>query len=689
MTHERRDIDLGTALRELPVPEHRPGFFEALTAQLSSDAVEVASPLFEHKGVIEMETLLPELEEAPPRRLSTRRWAWAVAAAAVVFAAIGAVAVLRPGGDEFVDNTPTTAATTTTTVETTVPAGATAPTDLSRFVFGADQVPPFTATVVYDMNPLGSQDEGIPPGGHLSVRVQFNNPEAYLYEVLSAEPATDAMHVFGAPGLSILGSGEWAWIKEPGDAPAYPAENFGSARHLLWNSGYPAWDEICATGEFEAFGVETVAGRATTHGRCSTLADDYELWVDTDTGVVMKLRGALGIGDLMPATTLDGGFEIIEFELGESELPTTPTTDATGEPSGLPPFHAIQVNESSMEDGPSSGFTQEIWYQDERTWKSEITATTGASEYGVGSFDLMADGWMRGCAAGQGCGGEENPQDYPGPPILSVPVNVLVESCDLLAIETLSGRAADHYVCERWFDTQPSGVWVPGPPGSEAATQYWIDQATNVLLRHQSPYGTETLTLFEVNPMFPAGIFEYEPLKGTGPDGEECPLDDPECQFWSETPLVRGQPAPTFSGPLLDGSTFRLEELRGQPAVVFRWADAFAPGVLEQFMDDFQALSKKWSGQVGFLGVPEANPDEVSRIMDRGRYTFDNLVCFDPEASGPTNVVCQPADVGSLWRTGWAAWVILDENGKVVDAFRGMIGTFEYIDSIITTVVNS
>ena len=685
MTYERRDNELGTALHELPIPEHRPGFFEGLAAQLSEDVIELVSQPSEHKGVIEMETLLPELKEAPPRRLSTRRWAWAVAAAAVVFAAIGAVAVLRPGGDEFVDDTPTTAATTTTTVGTTV---ATGPTDLSSFVFGADRVPPFTATVVYDMNPLSSQDEGIPPGGRLSVQVHFNSPGSYLYEVLSAEPATDAMHVFGAPGLSILGAGEQAWIKEPGDAPAYPAENFAPARHLLWNSGYPAWDEICATGRYEELGVETVAGRVTTHGRCSTLADDYELWVDTDTGIVMKLRGALGIGDLMPATAREGGFEIIEFELGEVALPAAPTDGAAGEPSGLPPFHAIRVNEFSIEGGPSWGFTQEIWYQDDRTWKSVITATEGESEYGVGSFDLMADGWIRGCAAGQGCGGEENPQEFPGPPVSTTPVDTLAESCDLLTAETVSGRAADHYVCDRWFDTQPNGIWVPGPPGSEAPTHYWIDQATNVQLRHQSPYGTETLTTFEVNPLFPAGVFDYEPLKGTGPDGEECPLDDPECQFWSETPLVRGQPAPTFSGPLLDGSTFRLEELRGQPAVVFRWADAFAPGVLEQFMDDFQALSEKWSGQVGFLGIPEAKPDEVERIMGRGGYTFDNLVCWIGEGHDDIQR-CEPADVGSLWSTGYAAWIILDENGKVVDAFRGMIGTFEHIDSTIEAVVNS
>ena len=114
----------------------------------------------------------------------------------------------------------------------------------------------------------------------------------------------------------------------------------GPAGDLLWNSGFPAWDEICTTGEYSALGVEEVAGRMTTHARCSTLTDDYELWVDTSTGIVMKLRGALGPRDLIPSTAAEGGFEITAFAIGEVTLPPAPAVSAAVS-SSLPPEEPI------------------------------------------------------------------------------------------------------------------------------------------------------------------------------------------------------------------------------------------------------------------------------------------------------------------------------------------------------------
>jgi hypothetical protein len=466
-------------------------------ADLSGSAESAAVALLVRERKDAMTTTrtpqLPTSESQPVRPASAgRRIPAFVLGLAVTLLIIGAAVLLRPGGGSDPADQPTTTATLPPTTQA-------APVDLPTLVFPAEDVPPFTARVVYEMNPLGTE-EWIPTGARLSVGVLFSDPQHYLYEVLSVAPETADVEVFGIrPGLSVLGDGDQAWIMEPG-ATASWSENFGPVRDLLWNSGFPAWDEICTTGEYSALGVEEVAGRTTMHARCSTLTDDYELWVDTNTGIVMKLRGALGPRDLIPSTAVEGGFEIIAFEIGEVTLP-------------------------------------------------------------------------------------------------------------------------------------------PAPAGSAAVS----------------------------SPLPPA-----EPIL----EGD---------RFLEGTALVKGEPAPPISGQLLDGSAFSLEDLRGRPAVVFHWGRGVA--TLEQRLDDFQALSEKWAGEVSFLGAPLEVLDEAQRIVERGGYTFDNMVCYRAEGNDHIEL-CDPGDVMETWKLGWLAWVILDETGNVVDAIGGQTGSSEHLDAVIAAVVN-
>jgi peroxiredoxin len=477
-------IRLEAAVRQAnPVPE---------LGDLSGSAESAAVALLIREKRDAMTTTrtpqLPTSESPPSRPASIRRRIPAfVLGLAMTLLVIGGAVVLRPGGGAGPVDQPSTTATSPPTTQP-------APLDLATLVFPAEDVPPFAARIVYEMNPLGTE-EWIPVGARMSVRVLFESPQRYLYEVLSVESAAGGTEAFGAAGLSILGDGEQAWIMEPGAAAAAWAENFAPVADLLWNSGFPAWDEICTDGQFTALGVEEVAGRMTSHGRCSTLTDDYELWVDTSTGIVMKLRGVLGPRDLIPSTAREGGFEITAFELGEVVLP------------------------------PVSG---------------------------------------------------------PAPP-------------------------------------------PPDPPV------------------------------------------------------------DPPSDFIEGTALVKGEPAPTISGQLLDGSAFSIEDLRGRPVVVLHWGRGVA--TLEQGLDVFQALSEKWAGQVSFLGAPLEVLDEAQRLVERGGYTFDNMVCYRAEGNDHIEL-CKPGSVMDVWMLGWPTWVILDEDGNVVDAFGGGTGTFEHIDAVIDTVVN-
>lgn len=74
-----RDLELGAALRDLPTPEHRPGFWAELEDGLAGDA---------------------PVARLTPTRLRTRRFAprgmWLLSAAAAVVLVVAAVAVLRP-----------------------------------------------------------------------------------------------------------------------------------------------------------------------------------------------------------------------------------------------------------------------------------------------------------------------------------------------------------------------------------------------------------------------------------------------------------------------------------------------------------------------------------------------------------------------------------------------------------------
>jgi hypothetical protein len=84
MTGEARDKVLGAALRELEVPEHRPGFEAALLARLAEDAVT---------------TRRRRHAPHPTRRPAFRRgpWALGLAAAAVIVVAVLVVTSTLPG----------------------------------------------------------------------------------------------------------------------------------------------------------------------------------------------------------------------------------------------------------------------------------------------------------------------------------------------------------------------------------------------------------------------------------------------------------------------------------------------------------------------------------------------------------------------------------------------------------------
>lgn len=128
---------------------------------------------------------------------------------------------------------------------------------------------------------------------------------------------------------------------EPGFAVRSTEPGFDPLGHLAWQSlgwwaGEGGWRDYCASVAHTEQAAGAVAGRPTTHIRCTGTADDLELWVDPETGLVLKLAGSDG-GPAWPADfeaididydpALDPDTFVIDDQADDGEVPPTGSTD--------------------------------------------------------------------------------------------------------------------------------------------------------------------------------------------------------------------------------------------------------------------------------------------------------------------------------------------------------------------------
>jgi len=88
---DQRDNALGTALSELPIPDHRTGFWAAVEADLSGPPIADQGP----QPTADAEPPVSAPRATPGMTRRRPRWAWVLAAAAVIAIAIGVVAGLQ------------------------------------------------------------------------------------------------------------------------------------------------------------------------------------------------------------------------------------------------------------------------------------------------------------------------------------------------------------------------------------------------------------------------------------------------------------------------------------------------------------------------------------------------------------------------------------------------------------------
>jgi thiol-disulfide isomerase/thioredoxin len=77
---------------------------------------------------------------------------------------------------------------------------------------------------------------------------------------------------------------------------------------LMWET----WEDICTFGEHEFLEASPVAGRETVRIRCASARNSYELWVDAETGLMLRI-----IGQDIPSNlpTSAAGITATEYEV--------------------------------------------------------------------------------------------------------------------------------------------------------------------------------------------------------------------------------------------------------------------------------------------------------------------------------------------------------------------------------------
>lgn len=625
--------------RENPVPNPE-------EVRLSGDDVESRSTAI-LEGRRAMPTTMPVRPRPSGTRPLTTRFRPSLAFAAgliLVLVAIGSVALLSLSGDidPSIEPTVATAGVASTTLP---PEPTTVPSIVGRAITAPaySEMPSFSGVVRYSEHDPASAD----PGWQATIEISYAGPLQYKVTVI--EESGEHLPLMG-PGTIFFGDGTDLWLRESPDVDPWRV-GYEPFRHLFFNaeqSNQP-WSGICGESQ-TTIGTEVVAGRTTTNVVCSSMLEDYELWVDEESGLVLKMIGTMGEGDLSPIMDRDGVWQFTEIAFGPIEAPSAPVF-ATYE-STFPPHHLVATETSADFTG-----TLEIWYLGDETVR--VTWIDSSDPNFIDSFSMVADGHRSDCSTF-----ERNCFSEPIEPgddmarvlwVAAAPLELVAEHCQETTEDTVAERPARHFTCDGvslMFD----GNWRAATSSDAGASEYWYDTDTDLLVKeiqHSWNWSWEA-TLLDVTPLFPDGIFEYEPI------------EFPEEQ----SGIAAGDVAPLWTGPLVGGGIFDMAGYRGeQPDASYVLLYDWFPGcgdVCTENLVEFQRLYETHGANdnMTFVTVSEDMESETSRALERLNIDVLTVHCgWEPDA------VCLPDSPWTLWRNGVPSVTVVDPDGVVVDVF--------------------
>ena len=208
--------------------------------------------------------------------------------------------------------------------------------------------------------------------------------------------------------------------------------------------------------------------------------------------------------------------------------------------------------------------------------------------------------------------------------------------------------------------------------------ELWVDAESGLVLRLAGSRGEGgwppdfEITAIEYNPPFASDTFRVEAPPGVTDGGLES--DGQEASGSEQQPgtsdltnfdfsslsgfrdLTKGEIAPPFTGPLLDGTPFDLTELRGQPVLIMLWADWCPP--CTESLAPFQAVADRWADRVEFVSVLtlDSTPEFAAGIVEEQDFTVPVVIDLTDNLWGPLGI---------------PAFVLLDAEGRAIAGWLG------------------
>jgi len=512
--------------------------------------------------------------------------------------------------------------------------------------------PPFRATLRLELNPDGSNpNRYVPRGATETVVVGYGGPTRFRAEIVAQRPR---LRYGNGPGAYEVYDVRRIGTFDPRTktfSSSRAPSGFRPLEFLSWHGAYPDWERVCRGPNSKVLRGARIAGRDARHIRCGNFRGDvWELWIDRQTGLLLKIVGQVGGDDVFfglgVTTSAKGGFEVERLRYN----PTFPSgTFSLAAPAGaldyharlqaalakVPPFRAVFAARYGR--AGRATYVDQAWWLNERTWRRQVLFDRPRDPRGfrgAGSFSVWAHGRMGTYNAHDKTFSRSSTPDSGLDPV--VPLVVAEEStysaagCPVVGHDRIAGRAATHHRCK--------------------AGDVWVDSSTGIALRSRFADFELRVRSIEYHPRFPPGVFRFVPPAGSR--NAQQLAHDP----YYKTRLTRGKPAPNWQAAKLAGGPFHLRDLRGKPALLLLlpdWCsdpacDVFGP--LEQaYRNSKSKTSVIW---VDFQGTPA----EAKKIARLNQLTFPVVVDHNGSSIKAWAVQSFPY------------WLLLDAHGRVVEA---------------------
>jgi peroxiredoxin len=512
--------------------------------------------------------------------------------------------------------------------------------------------PPFQATIKLALNPDGSNpDRLVPRGATETVLVSYGGPRRFRAEIVSQQPrlghtgfpalVTGSFEVFDGRSLGSFDPIAKIFISTR-------AEGLSPLEFLSWRGAYPDWDRVCRGPNSKALADARIAGRDARHIRCGNFHGDvWELWIDRQTGLMLKVIGQVGGDDFFlgggPGTSVKGGFEVERlrynpaFPKGTFSVAAPPgALDITARQQAalakLPPFRAVFAVRYGR-----TAYVDEAWWLNEYTWRRQrlLDRTRDANSTGVGSFSVWADGHMDTYNAHDKSFFRGTTADLGFDPALRLLAvadpSYSAARCPIVGHERIAGHQTDHHRC--------------------AHADLWVDPATGVTMKERFPGSYEMRVRgIQYNPRFASSIFR--PVPPAGSRSPQQLANDP----YYETKLAYGKPAPNWHAATLTGGRFQLTDLRGKPALLLLLPD----WCTDPACDDLAPLEQAYrhsNSKTRVIWVDlQGTAHEAKKLARFNHLTFPVVV--DPKGTSLKTWAIQ----------AFPYWLLLDTRGRVVEA---------------------